>query len=327
MEFKLNTGSFSDEKKFLAMDEGALYDVLILGGGPAGLTAAVYCMRKGVKAGLIVRDAGGQVAETYGIENYMGYRFVSGFDLVVKFKEQVLQFGIGYLENAVVKAIEPGKIHRAVLEDGRVFSARAVIISTGKSPKKLGVPGEAEFSGRGVAYCSTCDAPLFGGRSVVVAGGGNSGVEAAIDLARVASRVVLVQFLDKLTADDVLVKRLESFGNVSFRLFSDVVEIKGRDAVESVIIRDRKTSVTEQIAADGIFIEIGLVPNSGAVKDIVKLNRYGEIEIDSRCLTSEPGIFAAGDVTDVPYKQIIIAGGEGAKAALSACEYILSSNA
>ena len=324
MEFNLNPGMFAAQPQFRPIDTSKRYDVLILGGGPAGLTAAVYCMRKGVSTGILLKEIGGQVALTAEIENYMGYRHVSGIDLVARFKEQVLQFGIDYEEGAEVEGIRPGGTHVVRLADGREIAARALVIATGKSWKRLNVPGEEELRGRGVAYCSTCDAPFFAGKRVAVVGGGNSGIEAAIDLARVAAEVLLVQFLDRLTADRVLTDRLTAFSNVKMLMCHEVVRISGSDRVEAITLRDRSSGKEYDLPMDGVFIEIGLVPNSAAFKDIVALNSEGEIMIDCACRTSTPGIFAAGDVTNVPFKQIIIAAGEGAKAALAACQYVMN---
>lgn len=323
MEINLSAGMFTQEKKFGPLDAAKTYDVLILGGGPAGLTAAVYCMRKGVSTGIIVKEIGGQVALTAGIENYMGYRYINGLDLVDKFREQVVQFGIDYDEGASIASLEAGGVAKVRLEDGRVFSAKALIVATGKSWRKLGVPGEEEFAGLGVAYCTTCDGPFFRDREVVVVGGGNSGLEAAIDMAKIASSVTVVQFLDRLTGDKILIDKMNGFGNVRVLFETEVTSINGGEEVESVSVRSRKTGEARDLSAQGIFIEIGLVPNSGFAKGLLRLNEAGEIMIDCACRTSVPGIFAAGDVTDVPFKQIIVAGGEGAKAALSACNYVM----
>jgi alkyl hydroperoxide reductase subunit F len=323
MEFNLSAVSFISEKNFTPIDTGKVYDVVIIGGGPAGLTAAVYCMRKGVNTAIIIKSIGGQVAETSAVENYLGYKYINGVELVDKFREQVQQFSIGYGEGQGVASIEDGAVKKIVLEDGRSVQARSLIIASGKSWKKLGVPGEKQFTGRGVAYCTTCDAPLFKEKKVIVVGGGNSGIEAAIDLAAIAAEVIIVQLLDELTADKILLDKLENFKNVRKIFTSRVIEIKGSDRVEEVTIQNVETGSVSGVKADGIFIEIGLDPNSGFAKGVVETNSSGEINIDSRCATSRPGIFAAGDVTSVPFKQIIIAGGEGAKAALSACEYIL----
>ncbi len=324
MEFKLAAGMFAEEQQFSPLDAEKIYDVLIVGGGPAGLTAAVYCLRKGAVTGIIVKEIGGQMALTSSVENYMGYRYINGIDLVEKFKDQALRFGIDYDEGGAVTAIEPGEIMKVKMEDGRSFSSRTLIVATGKSWRKLGVPGEEELLGRGVAYCSTCDAPFFAGKRVVVVGGGNSGLESAIDLARIAKGVVLVQFLDELTGDSILKERLRGFPHVRFLFGHEVTRINGADSVESVTVRDRKSGAEETLDAEGIFVEIGLVPTSDVFKGVLDLNVGGEITVDCACRTSVPGIFAAGDVTDVPFKQIIVAGGEGAKAALSACNYAMN---
>ncbi len=322
MDFNLNAVSFLNEKNATPLDTERTYDVAIIGGGPAGLTAAVYCMRKGVDTAIIVKHAGGQVSETSAIENYMGYRYINGVDLVEKFREQVQQFTIGYGEGIGAASIEDGRIKTITLDDGRAVRGRTLILASGKSWRKLGVPGEQRLTGRGVAYCTICDAPLFAGKTVVVAGGGNSGVEAAIDLAAIAGEVIVVQNLDRLTADAILTDKLAGFGNVRHVYKSSVREIKGENAVTSVVLEDAATGASTEVAADGIFIEIGLEPNSGFARGVVEMNDTGEIVVDCACRTSRAGVFAAGDVTTVPFKQIIIAGGEGAKAALSACDYL-----
>lgn len=323
MDFNLSTISFVAEKNFKPVDTGRIYDVLIIGGGPAGMTAAVYCMRKGVDTAIVIKSIGGQVAETSSVENYLGYKYINGVELVDKFKEQVFQFSVGYEEGQGVTAVTDGEIKSITLDDGRVLRSRALIIASGKSWKKLGIPGEQRLTGRGVAYCTICDAPLFAGKKVVVVGGGNSGVEAAIDLASVASEVVIVQLMDELTADKILIDKLNSFSNVSMIFSSRVTEVIGEDLVKEVTVQNVDTGAVTPVVTDGIFIEIGLDPNSGFASGVVDMNSASEILVDSRCATNREGIFAAGDVTSVPFKQIIIAGGEGAKAALSACEYIL----
>ena len=323
MEFKLNIGTPETENRAVPMDSGVLYDVIIVGGGPAALTAAVYCMRKGVSTGLITMDFGGQLTDTSSVENYMGYSYISGIDLANRFKEQMRQFEIAVIDGKKAAAIEDGREKIVRLEDGSAFRARSLIITTGKSWRRLGVPGETELTGRGVAYCAICDAPLFAGKRVVVVGGGNSGIESAIDLAKIAEHVTVVQFLAELTADKILVDAFSAFTNTTVLYEHEVVEIVGEQQVEKVRIRNRANGEISALQAQGIFIEIGLVPNTAPVKDLLQLNEYGEIEVDCACRTSRPGIFAAGDVTSVPYKQIIIAAGEGAKAALSACDYVL----
>jgi alkyl hydroperoxide reductase subunit F len=245
-------------------------------------------------------------------------------ELVEKFREQVLQFGIDFEIKALVKSIEDGDIKQVHLEEGRSYRTRTLIIASGKQYKKLGVPGEQALTGHGVAYCSICDAPLFVGKKVVVSGGGNSGVAAAIDLAKVADHVTLIQSRDHLTGDQLLIEKLQAFQNVDYLFEHIVTQIHGEKSVTGVTILNRKTGVSFDKTVDGIFVEIGLIPNSGLVQGILELNEYQEILVDCHCRTSAPGIFAAGDVTSVPFKQIIIACGEGAKAALSANEYIMN---
>lgn len=325
MELTFNLpGLETIEQRTVPLDSSTLYDVLIVGGGPAAMTAAVYCMRKGVKTGLITLDIGGQVAETSTVENYMGYRHIEGISLVQRFKEQVEQFEIGFLQGYKATRVIDGNIKKVECEDGNTYQAKSLIITTGKRWRRLNVPGEAELTGKGVAYCAICDAPLFKDKDVIVVGGGNSAVEAAIDLAKLATSVTVVQLLPSLTADKVLIDELSKFTNVTILFEHEIKAIHGSNAVESVTVRDIKTKQENTLRVQGIFIEIGLVPNTELVKNVVALNEYGEIIIDCSCRTSRPGIFAAGDVTSVPYKQIIIAAGEGAKAALSACDYVLT---
>jgi len=325
MDIQLNLSAFTDERRFVPLDPAALYDVLIVGGGPAAMTAAVYCMRKGVSTGLVTERFGGQIAETSSVENYLGFTYIEGLQLVERFTDQVKQFPIAVIEGSRARALAvDGPVKRVTLENGATLQARAIVITTGKHWRRLGVPGEAELTGRGVAYCSTCDAPLFAGKSVAVVGGGNSGVESAIDLARIAERVTLVQFLDALTADRVLVDALAGFANVEILFHHEVTRINGTGAVQSIAVRDNATGAERDLPVSGIFIEIGLSPNSNFARGALELNEQGEIAVDCACRTSAPGVFAAGDVTTVPFKQIIIAAGEGAKAALSACEYVLT---
>lgn len=323
MEFNLNTVSFLAEKNFLSIDQGKVYDVVIIGGGPAGLTAAVYCMRKGVSTAIIIKDIGGQVADTATVENYLGYKYINGVELVEKFKEQVQQFSIAYEEGRSVVSLENGNVKKIVLDDGKEVLAQTVIIASGKTWRKLNVPGENRLVGRGVAYCAICDAPLFAGKTAAVAGGGNSGIEAALDLAPIASKVIVIQILENLTADKILIDKLSRFSNVEYIFNSRVLEINGDEKVTGITVENINTKKKSSIVAEGIFISIGLDPNSNFAQGIVEMNGFNEINIDSYCRTSAEGIFAAGDVTSVPFKQIIIAGGEGSKAALSACKYIM----
>jgi alkyl hydroperoxide reductase subunit F len=321
-KFDLNLSGFGRISNLKKLDKSKVYDVMIIGGGPAAMAASVYCMRKGLLTGLISKNTGGQVAETSGIENYMGFTYIDGTSLVGKFKEQLELFELGFSENQNVSSLTAGKIKKISLENGDVFDAKTVIIATGKRSKKLGIPGETEFTGKGVAYCAICDAPLYKGKDVAVAGGGNSGVEAAIDLAKIASRVTLIQRSSRLKADMIAIDKLKAFTNLEIMYDTKVVEISGGESVEKINVSD-KAGLMKEISVQGIFIEIGLIPNAEFARDVIKLNEFGEIEVDAKCRTNVDGIFAAGDVTAVPYKQIIIAAGEGAKAALSASEYLI----
>jgi alkyl hydroperoxide reductase subunit F len=263
------------------------------------------------------------VAWTAGIENYLGYRIIEGAALVDKFNEQLHNFPAGLnLDAEVTGLARRGEVFEVLCGDMR-YTARALVLATGKHPRFLGVPGERRFIGRGVAYCSICDAPLYRGKVTAVVGGGNSGMEGAIDLARLSPKVYLVESDDRLHGDATLVEKVESLDRVEILLGTRVVEILGEEKVRGLRVRRAEREEEEDLAVEGVFVEIGLDPNSAAMRGFVALNERGEVEVDSRCATSVPGVFAAGDVTSVPYKQIIIAAGEGAKAALSAYEYLL----
>lgn len=325
MDLNLKLNSFegiADNSAAVPVSPDTVYEALIIGGGPAAMTAAVYLMRKGINTALVTDNFGGQVVETSGIENYMGYRYIEGAELALKFREQLQKFRIAVKEKTRVLKIMNDTPFSVMLSDETIVKAQTIIIASGKTWKKLDIPGEKEFTGRGVAYCTICDAPLFRDRNVVVVGGGNSGVESAIDLAKIASHVTVVQNLSHLTADRTLIDAMMNYTNISIIPESIVTGVSGRDKVESVSIRSLEDSGERDIPADGVFIAVGLVPNSAFAAGVVTCNRAGEIEIDSRCATSVRGIFAAGDVTTVPFKQIIIAAGEGAKAALSAHDYL-----
>lgn len=323
MEFNLSLSTIAANHRAVPMDKNIVYDVIIVGGGPAAMTAAVYCMRKGVAAGFVTMEIGGQVGETSGIENYLGFNYIEGNQLVEKFADQVKQFEIGLSEGYAVTEIKDGSVKEVILENGDRYRTRSIILASGNRWRKLNVPGETEMTGRGVAYCAICDAPLFAGKKVAVVGGGNTGVESAIDLAKIAEKVVLIQIMDRLTADRVLVDALMKFGNVEVLLLHEVKKIQGEKTVSAVVVKDTQSGEEKSLDVQGIFITIGLMPNTDMVKGVVERNRFGEVVVDCSCKTSAPGIFAAGDVTSVPFKQIIIAAGEGAKAALSACDYIL----
>lgn len=286
------------------------------------MTAAVYAARKRIDTLLIGKDIGGQVLWTLGVENYMGYQYVEGAELMQKFEEQMKQFPLEQKIGpgvAAVSRLDTGLEIRA--DNAESYQARAVIIATGKRPRPLNVPGEERLKGRGVTYCAICDGPLFAGEKVAVIGGGNSALEAANDMVKIAEQVHLVS-LTPLTGDQVLIDRVKEASNLTVYLEHEVVEIDGSSRVEKITIRDLKTGEERKIEVGGIFVEIGLIPNSELVKGLVSLNRIGEIEVNRACETKIPGLFAAGDVTDVPEKQIVIAAAEGAKAALQAHKYL-----
>jgi len=299
-----------------------MYDLMIIGGGPAGLTASVYAARKQLKTLLISVDIGGQVNNTWGVENYMGYQFIEGPELMDKFQEQVKQFPIDQKIGSKVsqlKKIKDG--FEAQSESGEKYQAKTVIYAAGKSPRKLGVPGETEFTGKGVTYCAICDGPVFSGQRVAVVGGGNSALEAALDMVKIAEHVDLVS-LTPLTGDAILVDKLSAAKNLTIYTEYQTEKIEGEKLVNGIQIKDLKSGNSKQLKVTGVLIEVGLVPNSRLVKGLVKLNKRGEVIVTCSSETDIPGFYAAGDVTDVPEKQIVVAAGEGAKAALQAHRYL-----
>jgi len=299
-----------------------MYDLAILGGGPAGMTAAVYAARKGINTLLLSKDLGGQVLWTMGVENYMGFQFVEGAELMEKFEEQVKQFPITSRTGEAAKKVSlQGNTFEVETESGDEYQAKCVLVATGKRPRMLGVPGEEKFRGRGVTYCSTCDGPVFTGERVAVIGGGNSALESTYDMLKIAEHVDLVS-ITPLTGDRILIDKIEGTPNLSQHLEYEVVEIKGEVMVEGVTIKDHNSQEQRELEVRGVFVEIGLVPNSDLVEGLVTLNRTGEIEVNCSNETKVPGLFAAGDVTTVPEKQIVISAGEGAKAALVAHRYL-----
>ena len=298
------------------------YDVIVVGGGPAGASAAIYSARKGLKVAVIAERAGGQVRETVGIENLISVPKTTGEELASNLKLHMEEYRIELLEHRRVENVEiEGREKIVSVAGGERFSAPALIIATGAGWRRLNIPGEREYIGRGVAFCPHCDGPFYKGKHVAVVGGGNSGIEAAIDLAGICSKVTVFEFMDELKADEVLQDKVKTLANVEIFLSSQTTKVEGNgDKVTGVRVKDRKSEQERLIELDGIFVQIGLVPNSEAFKGLVKTNRIGEIEIDTHNRTDRTGIYAAGDVTTTPYKQIIIAMGEGAKSALSAFE-------
>jgi len=301
-----------------------MYELIIIGAGPAGMTAAVYAARKRLKTLLVSDNLGGQPLTTAGVENYMGYQFIEGSELMRKFEEQVKQFPldveikIGH-KGASLSRIDSGFEVRT--DRGETYQAKAAIVATGKRPRQLNVSGERKLLGKGVTYCAICDGPLFAGEKVAIIGGGNSALEAADDMIKIAEQVYLVS-LTPLTGDQILIDKVTGASNLTIFLEHEVLEIKGENRVEGIKIRGLKSKHERDVDVAGVFIEIGLSPNSEAMKGITTLNRLGEVEVNCANETDVPGLFAAGDVSNVPEKQIVVAAGEGAKAALQAHRYL-----
>ena len=320
-DFELDTSLLGNAN---VPDPTVYYDIVIVGGGPAAMSAAVYAARKMLNCAVITRDFGGQVLETSEIENWLGFQSINARDLVASFVEHVNDFDMAMASNMGVAAItKEDDIFRIEAEDGNVYSARAVILATGKRHRPLDIPGEKELVGRGVAYCATCDAPLFRDKEVVVVGGGNSAFTTAVDLLKVGAGVIMVNFIEGWQADEALQERVRRAENAQLFDYHQVVRIEGKTSVEGVVIQEREKGHEKLLKAEGVFVEIGLLPNSASVKNLVALNDLGEVIIDCSCRTDVEGFFGAGDVTTVPHKQIIISAGEGAKAALSAYDYLM----
>jgi alkyl hydroperoxide reductase subunit F len=326
---KLDTGAAARDAAKLA--EQAPFDVLVVGGGPAGAAAAVYAARKGIRTGVLAERFGGQVMDTLAIENLISVPHTDGPKLGRALEEHVKEYGVEIMNLQRAEALIPGEaggFHELRLANGAVLKAKALILSTGARWRELNVPGEQEYRGKGVAYCPHCDGPLFKGKHVAVVGGGNSGVEAAIDLAGIVGHVTLLEFGDALRADAVLQNKLYSLANVTVIKSAQTTEVIGAEGkVNGLAYTDRTTGQNQHIALEGVFVQIGLLPNTDWLKGTIELSRFGEIEVDAKGQTSVPGVFAAGDCTTVPYKQIVIAMGEGAKASLGAFDYLIRSSA
>jgi len=318
---KIDTSGAEREAKKIAAKEP--FDVLIVGGGPAGAAAAVYAARKGIRTGVASERFGGQVLDTLGIENFISVKETEGPRFALALEEHVRTYDVDIMNLQRAKALVPGELIEVQLESGASLKAKSVIISTGARWRNINVPGEQEFKNKGVAYCPHCDGPLFKGRRVAVIGGGNSGVEAAIDLAGIVGHVTLVEFDAKLRADDVLQRKLRSLPNVTVLVNAQTTEITGDQKVNGLVYKDRVSGESHRVELEGVFIQIGLVPNTEWLKGTVELSKFGEIVVGPRGETSVPGVFAAGDCTTVPYKQIIIAAGDGAKAALGAFDHLI----
>ncbi len=305
-------------------EEQQIYDVIIIGAGPAGMSAAVYTARKLLKTLLISKNVGGQVTDAWEIDNYLGFSQVDPAGLIRKFDEHVKRFGIEQKVGREVTFVDlKDEIKSVTTDDGNTFRTKSLIIATGKRPRKLGLSDEKRFSGRGVTYCATCDALLFADVDVAVAGGGNSALEAALDLVKIARSVHIVS-LANLTGDPIYQDKLNGSDKVAVYTGHEIIRLLGDTVLKGIEIRSLKTGEKKTLHVEGLFVEIGLIPNSNMVRGVLNLNQFGEIVIDYKCHTEVPGVFACGDVTNVPFKQVIVAAGEGAKAALAAYEYLIS---
>jgi alkyl hydroperoxide reductase subunit F len=323
---KLDTGAAARDAAKLSAK--APYDVLIVGGGPAGAAAAVYAARKGIRTGVVAERFGGQVNDTMSIENFISVPETDGPKFAAALEAHVKTYDVDIMNlqraDKLIPAVQPGGLIELQLANGGTLKTRTVILSTGARWRNVNVPGEQEYKTKGVAYCPHCDGPLFKGKRVAVIGGGNSGVEAAIDLAGLVKHVTLIEFDTKLRADAVLITKLQSLLNVTIHVNAQTTEITGDgQKVNGLSYKDRASEAAHHIELEGVFVQIGLVPNTEWLKGTLELSRHGEIVIDAKGQTSLPGVLAAGDVTTVPYKQIIIATGDGAKAALSAFDYLI----
>ena len=301
----------------------APFDILVVGGGPAGASAAIYAARKGIRTGIVVDRFGGQVQDTLGIENFISVKYTEGPQLAASLEEHLREYRIDVLKPQRCRRLAKQDLIELELENGAVLQSKAVIVATGARWRAIGVPGEAEFKNKGVAYCPHCDGPLFKGKRVAVIGGGNSGIEAAIDLAGIVEHVTVLEFMPELKADVVLQQRLARLPNVTVLRNVQTTEISGTDRVDGLSYIDRSTKEAHHLELQGVFILVGLIPNTDWLKDTVERNRCGEIVVDSHGATNVPGVFAAGDCTDSPYKQIVIAMGSGANAALGAFDYLI----
>lgn len=323
---KLDTGAAAREAAKLSAK--APYDVLIVGGGPAGAAAAVYAARKGIRTGVAAERFGGQVNDTLAIENYISVLETDGPKFAAALEAHTRAYGVDIMNlqraDKLIPAAEPGGLISVQMANGATLQSKTVILSTGARWRNVNVPGEAEYKNKGVAYCPHCDGPLFKGKRTAVIGGGNSGVEAAIDLAGIVAHVTLIEFADQLKADAVLVNKLKSLPNVTIHTNAQTTEITGADGkVNGLKYKDRATNVEHLVPLEGVFVQIGLVPNTEWLKGTVELSKFGEIIVDSHGRTNIPGVFAAGDCTTVPFKQIVIAAGDGSKAALSAFDHLI----
>lgn len=322
--FQIDLKKGTVSKNTYQLNPDTLYDLLVIGGGPAGLNAALYAKRKGLEVGILTKKKGGLLLDTSVVDNYLGIKEISGESIAEEFLHHVEALEVPIKEDSeVVGYTSDGNYHFLTLYTGEIYKARTILIATGSNPRHLGVPGEDTYASKGVSYCAICDAPLFKNKDVIIAGGGNSAVEAALDLAKVASSVTLVH-RSQFRADAILTKKLQENAKIKVHLETQIEKVFGENVMKGIRVLHKKTGERESIYADGLFIEIGHVPNTGIFGGLVALNDRGEILVDDKNSTSLSGVFAAGDVTTVPYKQIVIAASDGAKAALSINEYLNS---
>lgn len=322
MSLNFNFNFTQPSKNKTKLNPEIIHDFLVIGGGPAGFNAALYAKRKGLVTGMIAKRIGGQLLNTSSVDNYLGIKDISGEGLMEQFLDHIHQLEVPILEEVEVTSVEKvNDLFEITVNNQTVYKSKTAMIATGSNPRKLGVEGEQEYSNRGVAYCAICDAPLFANKEVIIAGGGNSAVEAAIDVAKVASKVTVVH-RSEFRADQILLDQMMSNPNITVFKQTQILRIVGDVKMTGVEVLDKSSNETRMINADGIFIEIGNIPSSDLFSDLVQLNEQREIVVDSKNMTSVPGLFAAGDVTQVAYKQIIISVADGAKAALAANEYI-----
>ena len=316
------------EREAAKLNAMAPFDMLIVGGGPAGAAASVYAARKGIRVGIAAERFGGQVNDTMAIENYISVLETDGPKFAAALEAQVKHYNVSIMNlqraQKVIPAAQPGGLVQVQMENGGVLKARSVILSTGARWRNVNVPGEQEYKNKGVAYCPHCDGPLYKGKRTAVIGGGNSGIEAAIDLAGIVEHVTVIEFADQLKADAVLVNKLNSLPNITVHTHAQTMEITGDgNKVNGIRFKDRTTGTEHLVALEGVFVQIGLIPNTEFLKGNVELSKFGEIVVDAKGHTNLDGVFAAGDCTTIPYKQIVIAAGEGSKAALSAFDYLI----
>lgn len=297
-----------------------MYDLIIIGAGPAGITASVYAARKRVGLLVITKDIGGQAAISGDIENYTGYQFITGPELASKFSEHMKRFDIDVKETEEVTEVKKDGDIIHIETSGGAYEAKTAIIASGKRSRELDVPGEKEFKNRGLTYCATCDGPLFKGKDVAVVGGGNSGLDAAIQLVKIANHIYIINIGKELTGDPIMIETVRKNEKVTIMNNTQIMSVTGNKVVSGIRVKEGQSE--KELPVQGVFVEIGLIPNSEFVVDVEK-NRFGEIKVNSRNETNIPGLFAAGDVTDVSEKQIIIAAGEGSKATLSAFRYLI----